>query len=227
MGLQIRQSQVKFDTKKADIMFCIDNSRSMESCIQGVRNTVNAFVTDLESGAEGQSPVDWRIGLMSYSDEEYVFLDLSKETTRFRALLNREVVGDEFTPGAIDYTVSHTSWRPGAQHIIVLFTDEPLEEGRSRRNRDNGAAGFGDLLHKITCSHVQIIYYGPQCEYYRRFQLCPKSELNFMDSFNSVNFDRLMKRLAVTVSSGSSFENDVVAVKQMVYDLSDIKINWN
>ena len=228
MGFQIKQTQLKNDdSKKADIMFCIDNSGSMEECIQGVRDTVNEFVNALESGVDGQSEVDWRIGLISYSDDKFVFQDLSKDTSRFRSLLKRRVEGDEFTPGAIDYTITHASWRPGAQHIIVVFTDEKLEEGRSRRNRDNGAAGFGELLHKITSSHVQIIYYGPQCEHYRRFQMCPKSEVNFMDSFAGVDFTRLMMRMALTVSSGNSFDNDVAVVKNMVYDLSDIDIDWN
>lgn len=224
MGLQIKQSQLRADSKKADLMFCIDNSGSMKTCIRGVRDSVNAFVRDLESAAVGQSQVDWEIGLLSYSHEEFLFMNLTKDTARFRSLLDREVEGEEFTPGAVDYAVSHTAWRPGAQHIIVVFTDEKLKEGYSKRNSANGATGFGELLHKISSSQVQVLYYGPQCEHYRRFAMCPKCEVNFMESFDGVDFGTLMKKMALTVSSGHTFDQDVTAEKAMVYDLSDISV---
>ena len=73
MGLQIKQNKTMLQEKKADIMFCIDNSSSMQDCIDGVRDTVNNFVKTLEEGIQGFSPVDWEIGLLNYSNYEFRF----------------------------------------------------------------------------------------------------------------------------------------------------------
>lgn len=213
-----------FQKKKADIMFCIDNSSSMQDCIDGVRDSVNGFVASLEKGEQGYSPVDWEIGLLTYSNYEFRFVNLSNETTNFKRVIDRKVKGDEFTPGAIDYTISQTNWREGAQRIIVVFTDERLQCGRSETNAGNGAKSYDQLLKKIVDSHIQIIFYGPNCPYYNRFQVCPKSEVNIVSSFSGISFDELMKRLAITVSSGNAFAGKDSVVKEMVYDLSEIRI---
>ena len=105
-----------------------------------------------------------------------------------------------------------------------MFTDEKLEYGRSKANADNGAKKYDKLLEKIVDSHVQIIFYGPNCPYYNRLQVCPKSEVNIMTSFSGISFDELMKRLAITVSSGNAFAGKEPVVKKLVYDLSYIKI---
>lgn len=224
MGLQIKQNKTMSQQKKADIMFCIDNSSSMQDCINGVRDTVNSFVTTLEEGVQGQSPVDWEIGLLTYSNYEFRFVNLSRGTGDFKKAIDRKVKGDEFTPGAIDFVISQANWREGAQRVIVVFTDEKLEYGRSKANAGNGAKGYDKLLKKIVDSYVQIIFYGPNCPYYNRFQVCPKSEVNIVSSFSGISFDELMKRLAVTVSSGNAFAGKEPVIKDLVYDLSDIHI---
>lgn len=224
MGLQIKQNKTMSQQKKADIMFCIDNSSSMQDCIDGVRDTVNSFVTTLEEGVQGLSPVDWEIGLLTYSNYEFRFVNLSKGTADFKKAIDRKVKGNEFTPGAIDYAISQTNWREGAQRVLVVFTDEKLEYGLSKTNAENGAKDYEKLLKKIVDSHIQIIFYGPNCPYYNRFQVCPKSEVNIVSGFSGISFNELMKRLAVTVSSGNAFAGKDPVIKEMVYDFSDIKI---
>lgn len=223
MGLQIKQNKTMMSQHKlADIMFCIDNSGSMTDCINGVRNTVNNFVASLESGVQGLSPVDWQIGLLNYSANEFIFVDLANDTSHFKKKLEkREVSGDEFTPGAIDYAISNASWRSGAQRVIVVFTDESLKSGYSP---SKSAGRFDKLMEKIVNSHIQIIYYGEQCPYYSQFTKCPKGEVNVVSDFSGISFDELMTRLAVTVSSGNAFAGKEPVIKQLVYDLSHVKI---
>lgn len=210
--------------KKADIMFCVDNSSSMQDCINGVRDTVNSFVSMLEEGVPGQSPVDCEIGLLTYSNYEFRFVNLSKDTADFKRAIDRKVRGNEFTPGAIDFVISKANWREGAQRIIVVFTDEKLVDGRSDINANNGANKYDKLLEKIEKSHIQIIFYGPSCPYYNRLLNCPRSEVNIVTGFSGISFGELMKRLAVTVSSGSAFAGKDSVMEELVYDLSDIKI---
>ena len=220
MGQQIKNktTQVK-PGKMADIIFCIDNSGSMSSCIAGVRATVSDFVKSLEVGIQGQAPVDWQIGLLSYTDIEFLFVDLSKDTQKFKEKLGLRIRGfDEFTPGAIDYAISNAKWREGAQRVIVVFTDESLITGYGGENL------FGNLLDKIVGSNIQIVYYGAECNYYRSFEKCPKAEVNFVADFSGINFNDLMSRLAVTVSSNSFFANQKPVDKKMVYDFSDFSI---
>lgn len=220
MGNQIKQSKVVLQRKMADIMFCIDYSYSMCDCIKGVCDTVNDFVSFLESGVKGQSPVDWRIGLVGYTSEEFRFVDLANKTDNFKKQLNVKANGnDEFTPGAIDFAISNANWRVGAQRVIVVFTDEPLSGG------SGGGDKFDDLLKKIVDSHIQIIYYGVPCPYYSRFEQCPKSEINIVPNFSGISFNELMNRLAVTVSSSNPFAGKESVVKTMVYNLSAIRIS--
>lgn len=224
MGLQRPKTIVA--TKTADIVFCIDHSGSMSSCIAGVKATVRDFVASLEEGVEGQSPVDWQLGLVGYSQEEILFLDLTKDTETFRTKLGQNVSGgDEFTPGAIDYAICNTNWRMGAQRVVVVFTDECLGTGYNYGER-TGAEKFDKLLQKIVDSNVQIIYYGPNCSYYTQFTRCPKAEVNVVSSFSGVNFDSLMKRLAVTVSSNSAAANMKPVVKDLVYDKAGMRIKY-
>lgn len=223
MGLQRPITMMSSD-KKADIVFCIDHSGSMSDCIAGVKATVKDFVSSLEKGVEGQSPVDCQIGLVSYSQEELLFFDLTKDTEAFKTKLGQDVEGgNEFTPGAIDFAVSNASWRMGAQRVIVVFTDERLSTGGSSGEGD-GRSKFDDLLKKIVDSNVQIIYYGPSCPYYSKFNVCPKAEVNIVDDFSGVRFDSLMKRLAVTVSSNSAAANNKPAVKTIIYNKAKINI---
>jgi hypothetical protein len=221
MGLQMKKTVIS-EHKLADIMFCIDNSGSMEDCIDGVRNTVNSFVASLEAGVQGMSPVDWQIGLLSYSEKTFNFVNLANNTSKFKKELEHYINGNEFTPGAIDYAISHTSWRTGAQRIIVVFTNEILETGVPA---DESAKGFDKLINKIVDSHIQIIYYGPNCRYYSQFNKCPKGEVNVVRGFSGISFGDLMNRLAVTISSGNAFSGKDSVVKDMVYDLSRITIN--
>lgn len=223
MGLQIKQNKTMMSQHKlADIIFCIDNSGSMTDCINGVRDTVNNFVASLESGVQGMSPVDWQIGLLNYSADAFIFVDLANDTSNFKKKLEkREVSGDEFTPGAIDYAISNASWRTGAQRVVVVFTDEDLQGGYSP---SSSAKGFDKLMEKIVNSRIQIIYYGEECPYYSQFTKCPKGEVNVVSNFSGISFNELMTRLAVTVSSSNAFAGNEPVVKGLVYDLSHIKI---
>lgn len=222
MGLQ-RPKTMSVE-KKADIVFCIDHSGSMSDCIAGVKATVRDFVTSLEKGVDGQSPVDCQIGLLGYTQGELLFLGLTKDTEAFKTKLGQKLTrGNEFTPGAIDYAVSNFSWRMGAQRVIVVFTDERIKTG-TNDGEGTGIEKFDALLQKIVDSNVQIIYYGPNCPYYTKFSCCPKAEVNVVTDFSGVNFDSLMRRLAVTVSSSSAAANNLPVVKTLVYDKAGMKV---
>lgn len=219
MGLQIRQSKPVSVAKKADIVFVVDNSFSMRTCIEGIHAKIEKLVSSLESNVPGQSPVDWRLGLLSYTSYMFRFLDLTDDLAAFREQLTiRLPRGDEFTPGAVDFVISNASWRERAQRVVVVFTDETLLGGVG------GEKGFDALLKKITDSGVQVVYYGKECDFYKKFSLCPRGEVNVVSDFSGISFDALMSRLAVTVSSGSPFAGKEPVVKEPVYDLSDVKI---
>jgi hypothetical protein len=106
----------------------------------------------------------------------------------------------------------------GAQRVIVVFTDETISGGAG------GESQFDSLLKKIVDSHIQIVYYGPDCPYYAKFSQCPKAEVNVVSDFSGVNFNALMSRLAVTVSSNSLNASKLPVSKTLVYDLSSVNI---
>jgi hypothetical protein len=222
-------NQGGFGSKKtkgvADIVFCIDYSGSMSDCIEGVKNHVDTFVKTLEGGLNADVVIDWQIGLIANTHDEMNFLDLTKETSKFRSVMSKDPSGyNEFTPGAIDYAVTNTSWRDIAHRVIVIFTDEDLQGGESPAN-DDGASKFPDLIKKLIDAKIQIIYFGPSCTYYDKLKTLPKEVHEIRDNFNSVDFNNLLTNIAKTVSNSSVGLQTKTKIPGLVYDFNGISIN--
>lgn len=209
----------------ADIVFCIDHSGSMASCIKGVKEYVNNFVKTLE-GLNANTIIDWQIGLCTYTNRTINFLSLTKDTNRFRDVLSKDLGrANEFTPGAIDYAITSTSWRDVSHRIIVNFTDETLQGGHSPNHSDKGANLFDELLKKIQAAKIQLYYFGKKCPYYNKFNLLPKAQHKIMNNFDSVDFDQLMTNLALTVSESSKGQQEKTSIPGLIYNFKGININ--
>jgi hypothetical protein len=222
--MAIIQKSEKKSKGVADIVFCIDHSGSMSSCIEGVKEHVNSFVKTLD-GLNANTIIDWQIGLCAYTNRSIHFLPLTKATNRFRDVLSKGVEGwDEFTPGAIDYAVTTSKWRDVSHRIIVNFTDEPLRGGSSPNHSDSGAGLFDELLKKIQAAKIQLYYFGKECPYYDKFNVLPKAQHKIMNNFNSVDFSQLMTNLALTVSESSKGQQEKTSIPGLIYNFSGIKI---
>jgi hypothetical protein len=221
----IIQQQVSKIKGVTDIVFCIDKSRSMSSCIEGVKNNVTAFVNSINSYNPNAS-IDWRIGFCAYDNASFDVLDFTKDTSQFSSALSSVAVGgDEFTAGAIDYCISGFKWRDVSNRFLLLFTDEILEGGD---NKEESKSKFPELLRKIVDNHIYLNFYGPRCPYYSQFSQLSKANAEFLEdeNFSGIDFKGIMERLGKTVSMAATNQSQgEKQANEFLFDLSSIKIN--
>lgn len=111
----------------ADIVFLIDNSGSMDNEIVAVKNNVLNFTTSLTA-----SNIDFRLGLGRFGNgsgaNPFIFNNgnLTDNVDDFLSLINQMTASGGTEPGftAIKLAVEQISFRPGAQIIFILITDE-------------------------------------------------------------------------------------------------------
>ena len=113
----------------ADIVFVLDITGSMEDEINGVKRNMLSFVQALRD-----SDVNFRIGIVEYADEVYVFNsgnlyadpDVIQNTVNGISLGEHGLgSGDEWPEDGFDALKEATllNFRPGAQRVFILLTD--------------------------------------------------------------------------------------------------------
>jgi hypothetical protein len=137
------------DGLKADIAFVIDNTSSMGNEIMGVRSSVLSFLSALDA-----SGADLTAGLVAFGDEMpdgfeprvaeadlraraavYGFVDLSADVSASGQLYRFVEALPPVDPGTntdlpelalagVDFARRSFSWRPDAQRIYILITDD-------------------------------------------------------------------------------------------------------
>lgn len=121
-------------TRLADIVFIMDNSGSMSDEQSAVRANVNSFVNALS-----QSGIDYGLGLCRYgagqNSGKPIFEDAGSVTSDPEYFKNnvwvRNTIDGGHEPGyqGIKEAVNNFSFRPGAQKIIIIITDETPQQG--------------------------------------------------------------------------------------------------
>lgn len=183
----------------ADIVFCIDASGSMEPCIEGVKNHIEKFLDGVLSNPQ-LSFVDWRLGILAHDSENFYILDFTNDITRFKDALRKvKTGGQEFTLPALDWSLDFP-WREDAHKIIVLFTDEPLEDGE-----DPGfqRSKMEELRNKIIALRCMVFFVGPECPEYREIEKLPRcifEPISQHSDFYKVGFDKVLERIGKTIS---------------------------
>lgn len=120
---------------KADIVFCVDATGSMDPCIEGVKSNISSFVEGLASAAQ----VDFRLRLIAYRDlhdptgkgDPWLETDFTRSIDEFKSQLTSVKAnggGDkrdrESTLDAL-YRAVHSEWRDSRSYrTIALFTDD-------------------------------------------------------------------------------------------------------
>jgi von Willebrand factor type A domain len=118
----------------ADIVFLIDCSGSMGGEIADVRNNVIDFANALAT-----SSIDYRLGLVRFgygSGNPYLFNNgnLTGDSTTFRGFVASLRASGGYEPGfmAIQQAITGFNFRPGAQKIFLIITDEDSDAGNKQ-----------------------------------------------------------------------------------------------
>ena len=216
--------------RTADIVFCIDASRSMGPCFDAVQRHVGNFIESLRS--DGQATWDLRFDFLAYAassgDNDTAVFDFrsmrrsgaelisviygnksaegffTRDVNEFKkALGSVRVGGDEATFIAID-TALDFPWRDimACHRVLVILTDEELETGVLLREQ---MEILPKLIEKIHALRVMVFLVGPSSTAFDQLSAADKSEYHVTekahDGLAAVKFSEIMEALGKSVSA--------------------------
>lgn len=208
----------------ADVVFCIDASASMGPCFNALRQHIGKFVDGLRSNskmtwdlrlefiahhasAHGGGSAHWHGSI--HHDEMITPLYAGKGTffttdiEQFRSRLGRiEPKGDEATLIALDTALDLPFRSDDCCHrVIVLLTDEPLEDGQAVELQ---RARIADLIQKIHDLRVMLFIVAPTSDMFDELAAADRSQYQCVGGQNSgldcVDFAKVLGAIGKSVS---------------------------
>ena len=228
----MKNQQVNFGTaqtdRKADIVFCVDATFSMDPCFLGVKNNIREFIDGLNT----QGEVDWRFKLLAYRDkhsnpetlwQEFEFTN-SAEVFKKNLDSVTPIGGNDLPESTLDalYISIKSKWRTDAelQRVIVLLTDadsHPLLHPTTYNFPDNNIDRVVQEFQ--TLKHSMLFMIAPDFPIYKKldeamtkankkifFKPLPINETktDIEDKYrglNNVNFKIMLKIISESISS--------------------------
>ena len=140
--------------RAADVVFLIDTSGSMGSQITAVRENANALADGLQ--AEG---IDYRLGLVQFGQSadtgapRIIGGGLTADVDTFKGWVAGLVASGGVEPGfwAIRLAIENYSFRPGAQKIFILISDEDSDPPGG-----NGTPDLAGTVSLIQANEVTV-----------------------------------------------------------------------
>ena len=138
----------------ADIVFLIDTSGSMSGEIAAVRNNAIAFANALAA-----SNIDYRLGLVRFGNSSganpgIIGGGLTANAQTFTSWVGTLGASGSFEPGfaAVRLAISTYSFRPGAQKVFILITDEDSDDRNKQSTIDLIQANDVTVHCAVSCS---------------------------------------------------------------------------
>jgi hypothetical protein len=156
---------------QADILFVLDVTQSMQNQIDGLKDGITTFASDLY-----RAKVDARFACLAFRDldegEPSKLLDFKGETFTSSAEVFRQEVGrlrasgggdvPESSLEAITEAANVTDWRKAAVRTLVLITDAPPKLARQGNTKDAAIEALRknkiDFLHIVANPRDQAVY---------------------------------------------------------------------
>ena len=210
-----------------DVVFCLDASASMAPCIDGVRRNIGAFLDGLtgdssrkidcridflahscdpsgsivRSGSFRRQGVDLIAALYGQNPDPSAFF--TTDAAEVRAALDEiTVVGDEAMLVALDICLDFP-WRPraGCHRVVVVLTDEPLEENAEAQSQKKM---IGAVIDKIHALGVMLFLVGPKSAGFNELAEADKSQYQQVgqthDGLGTLDFARVLAHIGKSVS---------------------------
>jgi hypothetical protein len=223
---------------KADIVFCLDASASMQPCLDGVKKHLGAFFDGL--AAAGQMPFDCRLDFVAHCAGEAgggtfyqrsVFEEnllealyfgrrqgrfFTRDPADFKAALGKvQPFGDEAPLVALDSCLDFPwSDDPRTHRVVIQLTDEPFETGVCQEVQRQT---LPRLMEKIQKLGVLLFLVGPESELFDRLSAVDRSEYQVVggqgDGLANVDFRAALASIGRSVSVSrlqSSGRKDIV-----------------
>ena len=188
----------------ADLVFLVDVSGSMSTCIDALRKNIETFIDSLSRGdANNASPVrDWRAKVVGYRDIEAAESEglpwiVNNEFVRDAATLKSQLAalqanggGDEpeslldalyqvatmeATPkGSQTEDAGRWRYRSDAARVVIVFTDASFKETLNIQQAKGGS--LQDVANVIMANRIILSLFAPNFEGYDRLSQIDKSE---------------------------------------------------
>ena len=198
----------------ADLVFLVDVSGSMATCIDALRGNIEAFIDSLSRGdANNAAPVrDWRAKVVGYRDFEAAEHDalpwlVDNPFVRDAGALKSQLAGlqaagggDEpeslldalFTVASMPATAKGAQledagkwrYRSDAARVVIVFTDASFKETMGIEAAKGGS--LQDVANLIMANRVILSLFAPNFEGYDRLSQIDKSEWEVVE-FEGLN----------------------------------------
>lgn len=208
-----------------DIVLCIDATRSMEPCINELKNNLKNFIDSISSTIlDGQQVTpDWRARVIYFRDldadkeaiRDFPFVSTSNALKTQLESIKAEGGGDapESFLDAIYLAITKSEWRENALHAVIAFTDAPPKEQLHTSTIESGQdPSVATVINAFTRDKYQRLFvYCPTHYIYKKLETIPKSIFTYVDTQTSVynglkniNFKDIMETLGKTLTLSSS-----------------------
>ncbi len=191
----------------ADLVFMVDVSGSMATCIAALRTNIEAFIDSLSRGdGNNVAPVrDWRAKVVGYrdieADGEAWFLDspfvrdVAALKTQLSALkaegggdepeslldaLYKVATMDANAKGSPTEDAQKWRYRSDAARVVVVFTDARFKETMSIAEAKGGS--LQDVANVLMANRIILSLFAPNFEGYDRLSQVDKSEWEVVEA---------------------------------------------
>ena len=234
--------QVRSKTKGvADIVFVVDVSGSMSTCIDALRKNIEAFIDSLSRGdGNNAAPVrDWRGRVVGYRDLEAAATEnlpwfIDNVFVRDVAALKSQLAALEANGGGDEpeslldtlYKVASMPaipkglqseepdkwrYRSDAARVVIVFTDAPFKETMSIPEAKGGS--LQDVANVVMANRIILSLFAPNFEGYDRLSQIDKSEWEVVE-FEGLNPQEALQKFT---SDPVNFRN---TLKQLAASVS-------
>ena len=202
--------------KSMEIVFLVDASGSMGSCINGVQQNIRNFIEGL---GVNQANVSWKAKVIYYRDciddkiDCYVPNDFTSNQEELIEQLNYSVSGGgdepESTFEAIFRTLKETKWESSNNsRVIIDFTDATNKKKISSECKAKyGNISSKEILSKLKSDNVKLFLFAQNDFQYNELEN-ENSEITLYDNavseLQNANYEILMNDLSYKVSLLSS-----------------------
>jgi hypothetical protein len=205
----------------ADIVFVVDVSGSMSTCIDALRTNIEAFVDSLSRG-DGNNVAavrDWRAKVVGYRDIESAeseglpwFVDnpFVRDAAALKsqlAALKADGGGDEpeslldtlyrvasmpaLPKGSQSEDPAMWRYRSDAARVVIVFTDASFKETMSLPEAKGGS--LQDVANVVMANRIILSLFAPNFEGYDRLSQIDKSEWEVVE-FEGLNAQQALQK---------------------------------
>jgi len=181
-----------------DIVFLMDATASMSSCIEAVKNNINSFIDSICDSTKQDNPVgDWRAKVVGYrdflddadakalEDNPFVHNDANALKAQLAAL---EAVGGGDEPESLLVAIIHLAYmdatengtqaldpnkwryRGDAARVIIIFTDAPCH----METKEGGT--IEDVVNNCHSQRLCLNIFAPEYPCYEELEQIDKTE---------------------------------------------------